>query len=99
MFVHYWNGYSRDPKKRSPPASVLEQTAGLKEVAKLQQLTVLGLQGTKITDVGLYKVAKLTQLEKLLLNHTKVTIAGVTQISSKLQTALPKCKIFSNAKK
>ena len=64
--------------------------AGLKEVAKLQQLKVLSLSGAKhVTDTGLKEVAKLKQLDVLSLGNTQVTKAGVAE----LQKALPKCKI------
>ena len=64
--------------------------AGLKELAKLQQLIILNLGDTKITDVGLKEVAKCNQLTNLDLLGTKVTKAGVTE----LKKALPNCEIF-----
>ncbi len=69
---------------------------GLKEVAKLRQLTLLDLTGTQITDAGLKEVAKLQKLKELDLTNAKtVTKEGVAE----LQKALPKCRIISNAKK
>ncbi len=63
---------------------------GLKEVAKLRQLTLLDLTGTQITDAGLKEVAKLQKLKELDLTNAKtVTKEGVAE----LQKALPKCKI------
>ena len=65
--------------------------AGLKEVAKLQNLTWLSLNGTQITDAGLKEVAKMKQLKELDLKNTKtITKEGVAE----LQKALPKCKIL-----
>jgi len=71
--------------------------AGLKEVAKLKQLTSLELAGCEqITDTGLKEVAKLQKLTYLDLScYEQITDAGVAQ----LQKALPKCEIISNAKK
>ena len=57
---------------------------GLKEVAKLQQLTVLNLGSLKITDVGLKEVAKLQNLKHLWLDNTRITDAGLMEIA-KLQ--------------
>ena len=55
--------------------------AGLKEVAKLQNLTWLRLDGTEITDTGLKDVAKLQQLVILDLNDTKITDAGLKEVA------------------
>ena len=63
--------------------------AGLKEVAKLQQLSSLNLSFTKITDGGLKEVAKLQQFTILNLRGTQITDAGVAE----LKKALPKCEI------
>ena len=63
--------------------------AGLKEVAKLQQLESLNLNWTKITDAGLKEVAKMKQLTSLVLFRTQITKAGVAE----LQKALPNCEI------
>ena len=63
--------------------------AGLKEVAKMQQLKGLTLVGTKITDAGLKELAKLQKLEYLYMDGTKVTNEGKLE----LQKALPKCII------
>ena len=58
--------------------------AGLKEVAKMKQLTKLHLSRTKITDAGLKEVAKLEQLKVLFLNDTQITDAGLKEMA-KLQ--------------
>ena len=63
--------------------------------ADLAKVTVLHLNLTRITDAGLEEVAKLQQLKLLYLEHTQITDVGVAE----LQKALPKCKIYSNAKK
>ena len=54
---------------------------GLKEVAKLQQLTGLSLYDTKITDAGLKDVAKMKQLEYLGLASTQITDAGLKEVA------------------
>ena len=58
--------------------------AGLKEVAKLQSLTVLHLSQTQITDAGLKEVAKLQKLGFLNLSHTQITDEGLREVA-KLQ--------------
>ncbi len=63
--------------------------AGLKEVAKLENLIQLDLRFTQITDVGLMEAAKLKNLTQLFLADTKVTKAGMSQ----LQKELPRCYI------
>ena len=63
--------------------------AGLKEVAKLQNLEELNLFRTKITDAGLKEVAKLQQLTRLNLQGTKIFNAAVAE----LKKALPNCEI------
>ena len=68
---------------------------GLKEVAKLRNLEKLNLERHNITDTGLKELTELKQLKELNLRRTKVTYSGVT----KLQNALPKCKIDHNATK
>ena len=71
--------------------------ASLKELAKLKNLTELGLAGTQIMDAG-FKMKMLTKLRKLSwlgLKDTRVTRAGVAE----LQKMLPKCEIISNATK
>jgi len=56
--------------------------AGLREVAKLQQLEELYLISCgKITDDGARELAKLQQLSYLRLDGTAVTITGLKQIS------------------
>lgn len=56
--------------------------AGLREVAKLQQLEGLYLISCgKITDDGARELAKLQQLSYLRLDGTAVTITGLKQIS------------------
>jgi Leucine-rich repeat (LRR) protein len=54
---------------------------GLKEVAKLRQLTLLDLTGTQITDAGLKEVAKLQKLTRLDLGTTKITDAGLKEVA------------------
>jgi hypothetical protein len=63
--------------------------AGLKEVAKLQELEQLWLAFTQITDAGLKDVAKLQKLNRFSLIGTKTTDAGVAE----LKKALPNCII------
>ena len=63
--------------------------AGLKEVAKLEQLKSLRIEGTQISDSGLKEVAKLKHLTGLNLAGTKVTKPAVAD----LKKALPKLKI------
>ena len=58
--------------------------AGLKEVAKLQDLEWLSLYGTQTTDEGLKEVAKLQKLEWLRLDETKITDVGLKELA-KLQ--------------
>ena len=58
--------------------------AGLKDVAKLQQLEGLWLTGTKITNAGLKDVAKLQKLTRLGLRETEITDAGLLEVA-KLQ--------------
>ncbi len=56
--------------------------AGLREVAKLQQLEGLYLIGCdKISDDGMRELVKLQQLSYLNLEGTAVTITGLKQIS------------------
>ncbi len=64
--------------------SVQITDAGLKEMAKLHQLTALNLTFTKITDAGLKEVAKFKQLKRLWLGGTQITDAGLGNIA-KLQ--------------
>ena len=58
--------------------------AGLKEVAKLQNLGALDLCNTQITDAGLKEVAKLQNLTELWLVSTEITNAGLKDLA-KLQ--------------
>ncbi len=51
----------------------------LKEGAKMQQLTYLGMVEAKITDVGLKEVAKLRKLEGLSLDYTQITNSGLKE--------------------
>ncbi len=64
--------------------------AGLEHLEGLTRLTVLWLDGTKVSDAGLQHVEKLPQLRVLILRGTNVSDAGV----EKLQQALPNCKIY-----
>ena len=59
--------------------------AGLKEVAKLQQLNKLDLSISKITDAGLTEVAKLKQLDHLTLTFTPITDAGLKEVAKMKQ--------------
>ena len=63
--------------------------AGLKEVAKLQELKKLFLFKNQITDASLKELAKLKKLKFLSLANTQVTEAGVAE----LRKALPNCEI------
>ena len=58
--------------------------AGLKDLAKFQNLKDLGLGGTQITDEGLKEVAKLEKLSSLRLSSTKITDEGLKELA-KLQ--------------
>ena len=55
--------------------------AGLKDVAKLQNLRWLNLSQTKITDAGLKDVAKLQKLDWLHLSSTQITDAGLKEVA------------------
>ncbi len=70
--------------------------AGLKEVAKLQNLTYLALSLTEITNAGLKELAKMKQLTYLnVVACKKVTKSGVADFKK----ALPKCDILHNPMK
>jgi len=56
----------------------------------LQNLKILGLIDTKITDACLKDLAKLQKLEWLYLLDTKITDEGAAE----LKKALPKCENF-----
>ena len=58
--------------------------AGLKDVAKLQNLSIFFSIRTQITDEGLKDLAKLQKLEWLNLSDTKITDAGLKEVA-KLQ--------------
>ena len=60
--------------------------AGLMEIAKLQELEGLYLEGTRITDAGLKELAKLQNLKVLSLEDTKITDAGLKDVA-KLKTS------------
>ncbi len=64
--------------------SVQITDAGLKEMAKLHQLTALNLTFTKITDAGLKEVAKLQKLTDLQLAYAQITDMGLKEVA-KLQ--------------
>ena len=69
----------------------LTDVTGLEKLTKLEELN---LTGNKLTNVkGLEKLTKLTFLN--LSNNPDLTNAQIDE----LQKALPKCKIFHNAKK
>ena len=51
------------------------------EIAKLQELQGLYLEGTRITDAGLKELAKLQNLKGLSLEDTKITDAGLKNVA------------------
>jgi len=55
--------------------------AGLKELAKLQQLERLSLRDTQITDAGLKEMAKFKQLERVYLGSPNITDAGLKEVA------------------
>ena len=64
--------------------------AGLKDVAKLEKLSVLWLNNTRITDAGLKEVIKMKQLKGLgLCGCKQITAEDVAE----LKKALRKCDI------
>jgi hypothetical protein len=63
--------------------------AGVKHLTKLKNLTNLNLNFTKVTDASVNELAKLEKLTTLGVQFTQMTPEGIT----KLQAALPKCKI------
>ena len=69
--------------------------AGLKDIAKLQELIGLWLNGTDITGAGLMDTAKLQKLIHLNLDGTKITDENAAELGK----ALPKCRIFHSYKK
>jgi RNA polymerase sigma factor (sigma-70 family) len=56
--------------------------AGMKEIAKLRNLSALMLIDTKVTDLGLRKIATLSSLRFLYLDQTKVTDAGLKELAA-----------------
>ena len=62
----------------------LEKPEGELTEADLENVTVLALDFTKITDAGLKDVAKLQNLEELSLGRTEITDAGLKDVA-KLQ--------------
>jgi hypothetical protein len=68
--------------------------AGLKKLAALKQLQELYLSSTQVGDAGLKELGGLQQLRMLYVTDTQVTKEGVAE----LEKALPKCRIFHNAK-
>ena len=54
--------------------------AGLAELALLQNLTALNLEGTRVTDAGLKSLSKLKRLTRLHLGGTRIGDAGLKQI-------------------
>lgn len=72
----------------------LDQTrvtdAGLAHLKGLTGLQMLDLSGTQVTSSGLEQIKGLTKLKHLRLANTQVSDEGV----SKLQQALPECKII-----
>jgi NADP-dependent 3-hydroxy acid dehydrogenase YdfG len=67
----------------------LVSSAGLEHLKGLPQLQCLYLGETKVTDAGLEHLQGLSQLRVLYLGATRCTPEG----KSKLQQALPKCRI------
>jgi hypothetical protein len=63
--------------------------AGLEQIKGLSRLRWLALDQTEVTDEGIAHLGGLPILAELSLNETRVTAEGV----SKLQKALPGCKI------
>ena len=63
---------------------ITREGLNLKDVAKLQNLTKLGLGGQKINGAGLRELTKLQNLEQLGLDSTKITDANLKQVA-KLQ--------------
>ncbi len=59
--------------------------AGLKTIAKLKNLTRLGLEQTAVTDVGLTSLSGLKHLEHLNLYGTKITDAGLRALAGMKQ--------------
>ena len=64
---------------------------GLKHLAELDDLKVLGLSGSLVTDGGLENLKHLSKLRALDLQGTLVTSAGVDW----LKTMLPDCHIVN----
>ena len=54
--------------------------AGLKDLARLTNLTTLVLEVTQVTDAGLKDLARLTNLTTLDLRGTQVTDAGLQDL-------------------
>ncbi|HEY7314651.1 MAG TPA: hypothetical protein VH643_35205, partial [Gemmataceae bacterium] len=69
---------SLDPSEGRPAEEFLH---GLKEIARLPQLTGLCLAGTTITDSALEELAPLGNLEELNLGGTRVTDAGLAHLT------------------
>jgi hypothetical protein len=63
--------------------------SGLKNLAPLQNLKILSISKTNLTDAGLKDIAQLKGLTELDLLETRVTRQGVAE----LQKALPTCLI------
>ncbi|HEX3997327.1 MAG TPA: hypothetical protein VHX65_02140 [Pirellulales bacterium] len=61
----------------------------MKQLAALTDLSVLGLDNTKVTDYRLKELVGLKNLSKLFLDGTRVTDAGIKE----LKAALPDCAI------
>ena len=65
---------------------------GVKYLTAFKNLTDLRLNDIKATDAGLIPLKSLDKLAVLSVNGTKLSANGLNEI----QTALPKCKIFSS---
>ena len=59
--------------------------ASLKEVAKMNQLTLLRLHFAQITDAGLKEVAKLQKLKTLDLYATQISDTGLKEVAKMKQ--------------
>jgi hypothetical protein len=66
--------------------------SGLKYLKCMTGLEGLYLNDTKVSDAGLEVLAGLKKLREVHLENTRVTAAGI----SRLQSALPHCKITAN---
>lgn len=68
----------------------ISHSAGLKELAGLENLEQLYLGSTAVTDEEIKVLAGLKNLQYLTLDSTRLTTAGV----ARLQRALPKLNVI-----